>query len=243
MQKLSDYTMKSNFKKGNSNKVISVFITALVIGLLVFVGPVDAYYLQISGLKDTPYQVGENVNFLGKVEINNGEIASVKKINLNVNDEIVCVFDVYGNSLVGCEGVDISLVSNTSQFGYGYGYNSFQQGWNGNHYARGAGNYTGYGYGYGQGFGEGELVYNISIHTPQTYLHFGGNNRIQISTVTDTQILDSKVELITLNPRLAGNGNFLLELMMQERYSGEDSIALKEQLPVKLSGLGTHLYE
>jgi hypothetical protein len=210
MQKLSDYSMKPIYKGGKTNKFVGVFLTVLVVGLIAFVGPVDAYSLQISGLKHTPYQVGETVNFLGKVNINNGEIASVKKINLKVNDQIVCVFDVQGNALVGCDGVDISLVSGNTKFGYGYGYNSFQKAWNGNYYSHNAGNYSGYGYGYGYGLGPGELVYNISIHTPQSYLHFGGNNRIQISTVTENQILDSKVELISLNPRMAGNENFLL---------------------------------
>lgn len=208
MKKLRNYSIAMNEKK-NSNKIISVFITALVIGLLVFVGPVDAYRLQLSGLKTTPYTIGEIINFLGTVEINTNERVPIQNVSLEVNDQVICVFDVLGNSISSCEGINVDLVSNSASLGYGYGYNSFQQAWSGNNYAHGAGNYSGYGYGYGQGYANGELVYNVSIQTPQTYLHFGGNNRIRLVTQTDTQALSSRVQLITLNPRISGNGNFL----------------------------------
>jgi|SRR3989338_2777366 len=227
MQRLRDYTFRMENKKGGINKVLSIVMTALIIGLLVFVGPVDAYYLQLSGLKTTPYIIGEKINFLASVEINTNERVPIKNVSLEVNDEIVCVFDIFGNNITSCEWIEVDLESNSAQLGYGYGYNSFQQGWHGNNYSAKAGNYSGYGYGYGYGNGPGELVYNISIQTPRDYLHFGGNNRIKLITTTETQTLNSRVELIVINPSVTGNGNFLLgtenaEAIFWGRFNSSD---------------------
>lgn len=182
------------------SKIFSVFITAIIIGLLVFVGPVNAYQLQLSGFKQA-YSLGDTINFLGKVEINSDERVPIKNVSLEVNNKIVCVFDVSGNELTSCDGIDVGLISNSANFGYGYGYGNF----NGSN-----GNYSGYGYGYGYGYGgTGEIVYNISIETPQPYMWFGGGNKIRLITTTETQILNSRAYDVMLNPLIAGDGNFL----------------------------------
>ena len=130
MKNLGDYSIKIENKKGVGNKILSLVLTALVIGLLVFVGPVDAYHLQLSGLKTTPYLAGENINFLGTVDINANERVSIQSVSLEVNNQVVCMFDILGNNLTSCEGINVNLVSasNGTGLGYGYGYNSFQQG-------------------------------------------------------------------------------------------------------------------
>lgn len=198
-------------KPARSSKAVSVFLSILVIGMLVFVGPVDAYRLQITGLQHGAYRVGDVVNFLATAEINSNEIVPIKNISLEVNDQIVCTFDVSGNPLTPCFGINITQVSGTSQQGYGYGYNTFQQGWNGNNNSAHAGNWTGYGYGYGYGYGSGEFVYNISIQTPQAYFFYGGNNRIKLITTTETQTLNSRTQRIIINPVIGnGNGYFLM---------------------------------
>jgi len=186
-------------------------VTALVIGMLVLVGPVDALFLKLDGFKTTPYNVGETINFVGKIDINSNERVDLQNVSVEVNDQIVCTFDINANKLTACPGVNVTLVSNSANFGYGYGYNSFERGWNGSNRSSNAGNWTGYGYGYGYGYGgNGELVYSVSINSPQAYLRIPGNNEIKLVSQTPTQMFNSRTEHVVIRPyNNGGNNNFL----------------------------------
>ncbi len=86
MQKLSDFTFRVEKRKGGVNKILSSAITILVIGLLVFVGPVNALQLSISGLRtDTPYIAGETINFSGTFEIEQNDIPEIKNVSVVIN--------------------------------------------------------------------------------------------------------------------------------------------------------------
>ena len=190
------------------NKTLSGIITLLIVGLLIIAGPVDALYLGLSGFKTTPYSFGETINFLGEIEINSNEIVNLQNVSLEVNDEIVCTFDILGNNLTVCEGISVGSILNTASYGYGYGYNSFEKGWNGGNSSSNAGNWTGQSYGYGYGYrGNGELVYNISIKTPQSYLRIPGNNDLKLISNTENQLFNSKTEKIVIQPQNSGGGN------------------------------------
>jgi len=189
------------------DKLASAGVTLLVIGLLVLVGPVDALFLKLDGFKNTPYDYGETVNFIGKIDINSNEIVDLQNVSLEVNDEIVCVFGVSGNLITSCEGVNVSLISNSANLGYGYGYGNFNVGWNGSNSSSKAGNYNGYGYGYGYGYsGLGEFVYNISVQTPQDYFKIPGNNDLKLVAQTPSQMFNSRTEKIVLKPQNSGGG-------------------------------------
>src|SRR3989344_2441357 len=192
------------------DKLTSAGVTLLVIGMLVFVGPVDALFLKLDGFKNTPYDYGEIVNFIGRIDIKSNERVDLQSVGLEVNGKVICTFDVDGNEISGCSGVNVSLISKTTGFGYGYGYDNFNVGWNGSNSSSKAGNYNGYGYGYGYGYsgsnGIGELVYNISVQTPQDYFKISGNNDLKLVANTDKQTFNSRTEKIVLKPQNSGSG-------------------------------------
>jgi hypothetical protein len=234
--------MQKSNRNGKIDKILGVLVTMLIIGLLVFVGPVDAYQLQLSGLKSS-YNFGDTINFLSKVNINSDERVPIKNVSLEVNNQVVCTFDVLGNKLTACNGVNISLVSNTVNYGYGYGYNSFIN--------SSGGNYTGQSYGYGYGYGgSGEIVYNVSIQTPQSYMRFGMGNRIRLITTTQTQVLNSRVYDVVINPLISGNGVFLFgydsaNVLFWGKYNSTDytlvgEVRVLDNPSIRLIGMGTY---
>ncbi len=194
--------MQKVSRSGKTNKIFSIAITAFVIGLLVFLGPVNALQLSLNGLKTTPYVEGEKVSFIGDIEVQTNEIINVRNVSVVVNGQTVCTIDQWGWILSGCSGVTMTLVGYSSPFGYGYGYNTFQ--------SNGSGSYVGYGYGYGyhQGNGPGHLVYNVTIDTPQPYIWFGGNNKVKLLAGIDTQSVESAEHLVRVDPLIQGDGNF-----------------------------------
>src|SRR3989344_838914 len=160
------------------DKLTSAGVTLLVIGMLVFVGPVDALFLKLDGFKNTPYDYGEIVNFIGRIDIKSNERVDLQSVGLEVNGKVICTFDVDGNEISGCSGVNVSLISKT----------------------------TGYGYGYSGSNGIGELVYNISVQTPQDYFKISGNNDLKLVANTDKQTFNSRTEKIVLKPQNSGSG-------------------------------------
>ncbi len=189
-------------RNGKMSKVLSGFVTVLVVGLLVLLGPVNALQLSLSGLNsNTPYIAGEKISFTGKIDIETNERPEVRNVSVMINGEEACTIDIWGWVLHGCEGVTVTLKEYATSFGYGYGYNVFNGG---------NGSYEGYGYSYGyhQGKSPGYISYNITIDTPNDYLWFGGNNKVKFLMNTGQQILESAEHIIWLNPAVQGEGNF-----------------------------------
>lgn len=251
MQKLSDHQVAplGLDKKGKMNKLFSIFITVSVVGLLIFLGPVNALQLSLSGLQTLPYVAGETISFTGDIEIQANEIINVKNVSVVVNGESICTIDQWGWRLTSCDGVTISLVGYSSPYGYGYGYNTFQ--------SNGSGSYAGYGYGYGyhQGNGPGHLVYAVTIETPQPYLWFGGNNQVKLVADIDTQQVESAEHNIMLNPLIQGDGNFsmstdpsIADLTLTGAYNSTDHtlagvLTSASQPGINYIGVGTYLPE
>lgn len=209
MQKLSDYKMpKIMARKGKMNRVLSGVVTAFVIGLLVFLGPVNALQLSINGIhSDTPYVAGEIINFSGIFEIEDQDIPEIKNVSLEINGFETCTIDIWGWKYTDCDGINITLMEYDTSYGYGYGYNQFV--------AEGNGSYAGYGYSYGYHLGKnrpGRISYNITIDTSQIYigpddefiagphLWYGGNNKAKFIVNTYQQELESAEHIIWINP-------------------------------------------
>jgi len=164
----------SDKKKKTRNKLISVFLTVFVVGLLVLSGPARAINVSVAvDDSDAKYSANQLITFTASVDIESNEIIPVQNLTLKVyNDSsqvASCTFDLAGNKLTACTNFPNitkinakGYVNATGQFGYGYGYNSGN--WNVSNQS--FFNFTGYGYGYGYTSGYGsnnaELKYNVT---------------------------------------------------------------------------------
>lgn len=216
MKKLSDFTFNIKNRDLGTNKVFSAIITLLVIGLLVFVGPVNALQLNLTGLSDF-YTAGEIVTFNGEFVIEQNDIPEIKNVSLEINGYEACTIDIWGWILSGCDGVTITLYEYDTAYGYGYGYNQFVE--------EGNGSYAGYGYSYGYHLGKnkpGRIAYNISVETPgqaewyggkgvNQRLWYGGSNDLQLVVNTGQQRLESETHIIMVNP-VIGRGDGLFSI-------------------------------
>ena len=118
-------------------KLVSVLVTAGILGILLMAGPAFAYLVSLN-IADDSVEEGQDVEFTANVQIGSDEFVDIQNLTLEVFGPVnrSCVFDVNGNELSGCEDVDVELVS--------------------------APNFT-FGYGYGYGFNDGNLTYNITV--------------------------------------------------------------------------------
>lgn len=234
MQKLSDFTFRVEKRKGGVNKILSSAITILVIGLLVFVGPVNALQLNLSGLSEF-YTAGETINFSGEFIIEQNDIPEISDVSLEINGYDVCRVNIWGWILSGCDGITITLYEYDTAYGYGYGYNQFVE--------EGNGSYAGYGYSYGYHLGKnrpGRIAYNISVETPSQAewysrkgvdqkLWYGGHNELQLVVNTGQQRLESETHTININPVIGpGDGLFSIatddnEMTFSGSYNSTES--------------------
>lgn len=148
--------MRSNRKstfisKGllKDNRIISLALTAIVVGLILYSGPVRALLISIITDKQV-YGAGEEINLMITVNLTSGELLPINSILLNITGSkhsiISCQLPFnssgYTNENVACSSqiLTVTLIPGPS-FGYGYGYGYVE--WNGSGYP------FGYGYGYG----------------------------------------------------------------------------------------------
>lgn len=199
-------------KKGSVNKLFSLIITAAVIGMLIFVGPVNALNLKVEGFRDTAYNEGENVNFIASIDVRSDEILDLQNISLVINGETVCTTDVWGTvdydgtHLPLCDGITIEIINYNVTYGQGYGYGYFEPAG----YGYGYGEYNGYGYGYHTGKNNGYIAYNITIDTRHPMFFLSGGNKVKLVVNTPTQQLSSNEGTVLIKPDLEGDGNFLM---------------------------------
>ncbi|HVY01599.1 MAG TPA: hypothetical protein VHA12_02440 [Candidatus Nanoarchaeia archaeon] len=132
-------------------KIVASVITILVVTLLVIAGPAAALQMGLTGFSVSAPIKGEIVSTTATIDVQSNERISFDSINLILSGAAnsTCTFDVSGNNLTTCEGIEIDLLSNTASSGYGYGYG---YGYN-------------YGYGFNNGLSNGQLKYNITLNT------------------------------------------------------------------------------
>lgn len=157
-------------EKNVRRKVIASSVSVVILVLLFLAGPVQAFVLGLDIVGDSKVERGENLSFVVSVDIESvDKFLPVKKLELvtvealpSINADI-CVFDVDGNILSGCNGIRIFPVksSYSDSFGYGYGYGySYGYGYD---FGYGYGYDKGYGYGYGSGYGKMRLEYRVVL--------------------------------------------------------------------------------
>jgi hypothetical protein len=157
-------TIKMRSRKRVLTKVVAMVVTAMVILIVLYSGPAEAYTLSLS-TANTNVTVGEKVNLSASVKIDNSELLNIsslelklKSINPSVN--ISCKFLPNGTVISGCAGMTITQVESTP-FGYGYINN-------------------GYGYGFKPGTLKYDIVLNTSGYAPgryNTYINFSVGNQ------------------------------------------------------------------
>jgi len=146
-------SLKNIHKHPHTIRTVSIVIAILVVGLLIFAGPVSAVSLGL-GVDQSSYKLAEVVTFNASVDINYvGERVPVRNVTLRLvgNTNKTCVFQPDGTVISGCGNLSISA-ANPSQWGYGatlWGYADTVNTTFGN----------GYGYGYAAGY---ELSYNVT---------------------------------------------------------------------------------
>ena len=150
------------------NKIIAGFISVLIISLLVFAGPARAATLKIDGIQKTPYTAKETVNFKASVHLEDLETLTIESISLVLNndkkkEEVICTFDINGTVISGCNGIDVTLLSNNLTMGFGY----FS--------------------------GEGSLLYNVDLDVDPSGLTIGNNKlSLVVNTPTSELASDNE---------------------------------------------------
>jgi len=167
--------------KNKSSKVVSIFLTFVVLGILLFSGPAQAIVLGVTDISTTIPNEGGEVSFLANLDLHTNDRIPLTNVTVNIKNSTgviaeTCTFNLEGTNLTSCVNFSISKLSGNynysstlSGYGYGYGYNSS------------SGSYSyinqsfGYGYGYLAGYGSndfntsitsGEFIYNITWTTP-----------------------------------------------------------------------------
>jgi len=176
--------MAHNASSGLKAKIMSFFITALILSLLVLLGPVEALSLNLS-LNASNIQKGQTVEFTADIDINSSETLDIKEITLELSgpETVSCKFSPEGNIISGCKGISISKIS-ASQFGYGYGYN--------------------FGYGYGYGYTNGKLEYKITLDTSN---YSAGTYAVNLKAQVANQLFSKQGSDLAINNIVQTNQN------------------------------------
>jgi len=105
-------------------RVISIAITVLILGILIWSGPANAFVLSLSVINPTAYS-GEIISFIMSADTENNE-TGIDYLTLELAGDLVysCKFDVNGNIISGCLGMNITKISEDYGYSYGYGYGS-----------------------------------------------------------------------------------------------------------------------
>ncbi|MFA5723562.1 MAG: hypothetical protein WC979_04865 [Candidatus Pacearchaeota archaeon] len=163
-------------------RAFPIVITFAIMLLIFFSGPAEAYSLSLWSSDNSP-DLGENINFIASLKIDNNEVLDVDYLILNLRGispsvEINCKFSVNGTILSGCTGISIVQISSTL---YDYGYN--------------------YGSGYGYGYKPGVLKYNISLNTTG---YSPGKYETSLKFIAQNQTFEKSGDILTIQTYSGG---------------------------------------
>jgi len=153
-------------------KAIAGIFTVLIITLLVFAGPADAFVLDMTISNDKPVE-GETVTFNVSTEVESADNPfdvdsfTLFVVRTNAKDIISCTFFPDGAKITACPGINVIRTSSPT-FGYGYGY--------------------GYGYGFGK------FSYEITLNT--TGLHHGAYRTSFVANVHGKELKKEGKKLV-----------------------------------------------
>jgi len=131
-------------------KLFSLLITSVVLMLLIFSGPAEAFTIGLT-IGENYAPLGKTISFTGSVNINSLENLPINNLKLSLDgpEDINCLFLANGSIVSGCKGLTIELLGNASyRKGHGYGYYGY-----------------GYDFGYGYGYTNGTLLYNFTLNS------------------------------------------------------------------------------
>ena len=147
-------------KRGaDNNRIISVMLTLIVIGTLLFSMPVKALELSLSSPSDSTPTQGDVITFSANVTVSDTEMVPFESMKIVFKDSSGnyenCTFNVSNASSTTCSFLDVTSSEEDTSYGYGYGSAEF----NSTDY------YWGYGYGYGYEYspGSGNAVYSYEF--------------------------------------------------------------------------------
>jgi len=206
-----------NMKKESLIKIGVSSITVIVLFILVFSSPAQAFLIGLT-TTDSIVSKGNIINFIASLKIDSDEFVNVDYVNLKINNSnstADCKFLLNGTIVNGCSGITITPFTSSAEYGYGYGYiYGYETGYgydNSNYSYVDDSNYgyeAGYGYnpsyGYGYGWNNGILKYNITLDTTnyavgtyQTFLEVKTSDKITVqngTTITITPFSPSSKE-------------------------------------------------
>ena len=171
-------------RKASFNKVIASVVTAVVLGLLVYAGPAQAFSLKLD-FENTEAEQGKKIELTATVDIDSGEALDIEEITLVLNgpEKVECTFDITGKMKSGvneeCHGINIKKIP-YPQIEKGYGYS--------------------YSYNYGYGITE-DLVYEITIHTQKFKV---GEYETELRIAVNGETFSEPGETIKITEKLKG---------------------------------------
>jgi hypothetical protein len=197
--------IKSVFsKKKMPVKIIAGVITLGIIMLLILSGPASALTLGLAAFSNSAPMQGQSVSTVASLNINSNERLNLTEINLVLDSPVyarICKFKPDGTPISGCSGITITKVSDTTSYGWGYGYKYVD------------GN-TSYGWGMNLGYTNGVIAFNITVDTTsfRSALYTVG-----LTTSLESHGFNSPTQ--TLNIREASNNDVKAsDLVAQSRY-------------------------
>ncbi|MBI2628609.1 hypothetical protein HYW74_00825 [Candidatus Pacearchaeota archaeon] len=160
-----------NQNKSKKTKILVTAVSLSIIILIVLMGPVNALSIAFDGINANPYEVNQNVNFNASIGLNSNEKVTFDNLTLVLDldkkkEKVICIFDVDGNIISGCNGINITLVSNTLTPSYGYLE------------------------------GDGSLIYNININVKQSDLTIGNNKFYLVADTDAGKVSSPKENIV-----------------------------------------------
>jgi len=184
--------------KKEYQRIFWVIIGILLVVLVLFQGPAEALNLGLLIFSDSTPTKGEKVSTIATIDINSDERIDITRLELSINGNLSRQCKFYPNSSIisGCEGINISRLSNNVSYGGGFGfrYNTSE-------------------YGYRVGYSNGSVSYNLTFDTNS---FIPDNYSVKLRALINGAYFDSIVQNVLINSSYLASLN-------HSYYSGDNS--------------------
>jgi len=184
--------------KKEYQRIFWVAIGILLVILVLFQGPAEALNLGLLIFSDSTPTKGEKVSTIATIDINSDERIDITRLELFINGNLSrqCKFYINSSIISGCEGINISRLSNNVSYGQGYGYrhNTSE-------------------YGYRVGYSNGSIAYNLTFDTNS---FIPDNYSVKLRALINGAYFDSIVQNVLINSSYLASLN-------HSYYSGDNS--------------------
>ena len=152
MNTLAPLKSRNNSKKSKFfSKFFASLITIIVVSLLVFSGPAQAFSVSLGNFDDSTPTQGDTITATATIDIRGDErMAMPNPLGVFVDNNLLCTFS-FSDTEVVCGNVTVRLVASSSNASLGYGY-GYKYGYDES-------------YGYYNGYTNGIYTYDIIINT------------------------------------------------------------------------------